>query len=86
MNTDDYPTLPRRTVVRVDFGIGSGTRHPAISYTASAEVIARFAAALRQWNPDYRIHVEDVDPATVELPPELPTWRLFAWEEPGGRS
>jgi hypothetical protein len=67
--------LPRRVrVVRVEFGPG----HRALTYTAPPEVIARFAAALRAWNPAYRL---EVDPAGSgdgpDLPP-LPCWRLFA--------
>ncbi len=63
-------------------GFGSGPEHLAVSYTAPADVIARFATALRQWNPDYRIEVEDIESGS-NLPPELPTWRLFAWDESG---
>lgn len=74
------PPLPQRVVARVDFG--SGPRHPTVTYTAPADVIVRFATALRQWNPDYRIEVEDADPDTSNRPPYFPTWRLFAWDEP----
>ncbi|WP_459962074.1 hypothetical protein [Nocardia sp. IFM 10818] len=81
MSADELPTLPQRVVAHVDFG--SGPKHPAVTYTADAEVIARFAVALRQWNPAYRIEIEDVDPDAENLPPELPTWRLFAWDETG---
>lgn len=73
--------LPQRLVVHVDFG--SGPEHPTVTYTAPADVIARFATALRQWNSDYRIEVETIDSDTANQPPTLPTWRLFAWDEPG---
>ncbi|UGT43838.1 hypothetical protein LTV02_10805 [Nocardia yamanashiensis] len=72
--------LPRRFVVHIDFG--SGPKHLTASYTAPADIIARFAPALRQWNPDYRVEIEPIDPDAENLPPGLPTWRLFAWDEP----
>ncbi|WP_067821338.1 hypothetical protein [Nocardia inohanensis] len=66
--------------MHIDFG--SGPRHPTISYTAPEHVIARFAPALRQWNPDFRVQVESFAADAENLPPGLPTWRLFAWDEP----
>lgn len=84
MNSEDMPNLPQRVVVQVDFG--SGPQHPAIRYTAPADVIERFAVALRQWNPDYRIDVEDVQPDAEDLPPDFPMCRLFAWDEPTNRA
>ncbi|WP_194813889.1 hypothetical protein [Nocardia sp. XZ_19_385] len=67
--------LPQR-VVKVDFG---APKHPTLSYTAPADVIARFVVALRLWNPGYLIEVESVDDPDENVPP-LPYWRLFAWD------
>ncbi|WP_067466621.1 hypothetical protein [Nocardia amamiensis] len=72
----ELPELPRR-VVRVEFGKGS--RHPAISYTAPADVIARFVVALKNWNPDYTVEVESADDPEGNVPP-LPYWQLWAWD------
>jgi hypothetical protein len=69
--------LPRR-VVRVEFG--DGPRHPAMTYTASPDVIARFVKALKAWNPEYKVEVEPIEgPVDPNVPP-LPLWRLWAWE------
>lgn len=68
--------LPQR-VVHIDFG--DGPKHPAVVYTAPPDVIRRFLAALKKWNPDYTVEVESVDDPAENVPP-LPYWRLWAWE------
>ena len=76
---DQLPDLPRRVrVVRVDFG--AGPDHPVICYTAPAEVIASVAAALRDWDPGYRVSVDPIPPDPAAAPPMLPNWRLFTGE------
>lgn len=79
-----HPELPQRdkSVIRVEFG--SGPKDPTVSYTVPTDVIERVAVALRQWNPDYRIAVEDIEPGTENLPPDFPTWRLYTWDETAG--
>jgi hypothetical protein len=73
---NELPHLPHR-VVRVDFG---APKHPTAVYTAPPDVIARFVAALKKWNPDYKIRVEPLeDPQDLNVPP-LPVWRLWVWE------
>jgi hypothetical protein len=65
--------LPQR-LVRVDFG---APKRPAVVYMATPDVIARFAAALRKWNPEYTIEVEPIEnPEDLDVPP-LPTRRLW---------
>jgi hypothetical protein len=68
--------LPQR-VVHIDFG--AGPRHPAVMYTAPPDVIARFLAALKKWNPAYTVEIEPVDVPAEDVP-LLPYWRLWAWE------
>jgi hypothetical protein len=47
---------------------------------ASPDVIARFAAALKKWNPEYTIEVKPIEkPEDLDVPP-LPTRRLWTWE------
>jgi hypothetical protein len=65
-------------VVHIDFG--DGPKHPAVAYVASPDVIARFVAALKAWNPEYKVQVQPVeDPDDSSVPP-FPMWRLWAWE------
>jgi hypothetical protein len=59
--------LPRR-VVRIDFG--DSPKQPTAVYTASPDVIARFVAALKKWNPEYKVEVKPVtDREDVHVPP-----------------
>jgi hypothetical protein len=68
--------LPQR-LVRVDFG---APKRPAVVYMAPPDVIARFAAALKKWNPEYTIEVEPIENLEdLDVPP-LPTRRLWTWE------
>jgi hypothetical protein len=72
----ELPQLPQR-LVRVDFG---APKRPAVVYMAPPDVIARFAAALRKWNPEYTIEVAPIEkPEDLDVPP-LPTGRLWTWE------
>ncbi|GAB2651192.1 hypothetical protein [Nocardia goodfellowii] len=73
---NDLPDLPRR-VMRVNFG--DRARHPALYYSAPADVIARFGRALKNWHPEYTVEVEPVENEPAEVP-ELPYWNLWAWE------
>jgi hypothetical protein len=69
--------LPRR-VVHVDFG--DGPKHPMAVYTAPPDVIARFVAALKEWNPEYKVRIEPMENSDDVNVPPLPMWRLWAWE------
>jgi hypothetical protein len=51
-----------------------------VTYTVPAEVLERYAAALREWNPAYRVIDRVIDPAAAAELPELPYWRLWRWE------
>jgi hypothetical protein len=73
----DWDTAQVRRLVRVDFG---APKHPAVVYMAPPDVIARFTAALRKWNPEYTIEVEPIEnPEDLDIPPP-PTRRLWTWE------
>jgi hypothetical protein len=69
--------LPRR-IVHINFG--DGPKHPAVMYTAPPDVIARFVAALKKWNPEYKVQVEPVADSEDVNVPSLPLWQLWAWD------
>lgn len=68
--------LPQR-VVRIDFG--RGPKHPKAAYAVPAEVLERFLAALRAWDPTYIAKVEAVGYPDEDIP-LLPLWRLWGAE------
>lgn len=70
---DEDRQLPQRPV-KVEFGVA---RPPTLQYTARPDVIARFLAALKKWNPHYTVEVEPLEDED-HVPPE-PLWCLRAW-------
>jgi len=68
--------LPQR-VVRLDFG--RGPKHPAAVYTAPIDVLERFLAALKAWDPSYTAEIEPVGYPNDDIP-LLPMWKLWTAE------
>lgn len=64
-------------VVRLDFG--RGPKHPAAVYIAPIDVLERFLAALKAWNPSYTAEIEPVDYPRDGIP-LLPMWTLWTAE------
>ncbi len=67
------PLLPQR-VAHVDFG---KSRPPILMYTAPADTIVRFVAALKKWYPRLTIEVEPV--AGTPDATQTPVWCVRAW-------